>query len=160
MQFYTVTDNYIAYLKNIDANVPDNYSGKRPYVGVVLEVGEHKYLAPLTSYKPKQDKLHPSNQTIFKIYEKGNELNKLGMIHLNNMIPVIQSEIATIDFSQQPKHYENLLTKQFSFVKSNQDAIKKRASTLHQLVTIDKHQFFCSISCDFLKLEGSYKNFP
>lgn len=159
MQFYTVSDKYINYLRGVDAKVPDNYAGKRPYVGIVLEIGEHKYLAPLTSYKIKQDKLLQSNPTIFKIHEKGVEANKLGMIHLNNMIPILNTEVAIINIAAQEFKYQNLLLKQLEFIKSNQDEIKKKAVHLHKLVTKDKTPHFCQLSCDFSTLELNYRNF-
>ena len=159
MQFYKVSDRYINFLKKLDTKIPDNYSGKRPYVGIVLEINGHKYLAPLTSHKPKQDKLQSTNPTIYKIHEKGNENNKLGMLHFNNMIPVIDSEIATIDFSTQDKKYSSLLSTQLAFIKSNQDNIKTRAKQLYNLVTVNKNAHFCSLSCDFIFLEDNYRKF-
>ncbi len=38
MKFYNIKDEYINYLKKYDAKVVDNKKGKRPYVGVVLEI--------------------------------------------------------------------------------------------------------------------------
>ena len=77
MKLYRVSDRYIAYLKTIDSRVPDNYSGKRPYVGILLVVDGIQYLAPLTSYKPKQDRMKDKDVTLFKLYETGKEENKL-----------------------------------------------------------------------------------
>ena len=159
MQFYTVSNDYISYLKTLDPKVPDNYAGSRPYVGIVLDIGGHKYLAPLTSYKLKQDKLLPTNATIFKIHEKGKELNKLGMLHINNMIPVLASEIKPVVFAAHPNHYQELLKKQIDFIKSNQDEIKKRALYLYKLVTVTKNKHFVDLSCNFLALETGYKNY-
>lgn len=159
MQFYTVTNAYINYLKALDSKVPDNYGGSRPYVGIILEIGGHKYLAPLTSYKAKQDTMKDSNPTIFKIYEKGNDLNKLGMLHLNNMIPVLESEIIPVVFSSLDHKYKSLLTKQIAYIKSEQDAIKKKAGNLYKLVTISKNEHYCKLSCDFIALEAGYKGF-
>ncbi len=52
MRFYIIDENYINFLKQSEPNVPNNYNQKRPYIGVVLQINEIKYLAPLTSYKP------------------------------------------------------------------------------------------------------------
>lgn len=46
MEFYTVSDAYIAWLKSIDNRVPDNYQGKRAFIGIVLDINGHQYLAP------------------------------------------------------------------------------------------------------------------
>lgn len=160
MRFYTVSDNYINCLKKLDPRVPDNYKGKRPYIGFILEINGHKYLAPLTSYKPKQDQYPTSNPTIYKLHEKNNPVNKLGLIHLNNMIPVVNSEIFGVDFSTQPQHYKNLLTLQLAFIKANQDAIKAKALHLYNLVTQAGKFPLRSICCDFLALEAGYQNCP
>ena len=55
MKIYTVDEQYIAALKAVQPRkVLDNYQGTRPYIGVLLEVNGTKFLAPLTSHKPKQ----------------------------------------------------------------------------------------------------------
>ena len=159
MEFYSVSDAYIAFLTGYDARVPNNYAGRRPYIGVILNLNGHEYLAPLTSYKLKQDNLASSNPTVFKIHEKGNDANKLGMVQLNNMIPIIHNEISLIDISLQEAKYASLLTLQLAFIKSNQEDIKKKAQNLYSLVTVKKNAFFCNLSCDFSTLEANYANF-
>jgi len=159
MKLYKVTEEYVAFLKGIDPSVPNNYEGKKPYVGVVLSIGHHNYLAPLTSYKPKQDKIKPSVPSVVKLHERGNPKNKLGMIQLNNMIPVLNSEIELLDFEAQNEAYKKLLTRQVEFIKVKEEEIKDKATKLYHIVVDDKNPFFCGISCDFLKLEGSYRTF-
>ena len=159
MKFYIVSDAYIAHLKSIDSKVPDNYAGQRPYIGILLEVNGHQYLAPLTSHKPKHDAMQTSTPTIFKLHEKGVETNKLGMIQLNNMIPVTSADVVLLDIAAQPLKYQRMLSLQLAFIKSNQDKIKEKASKLYELVTAKKHKFFCSISCDFTALEAACARF-
>lgn len=72
MKFYTVSDAYIRFLKSIDRKVPNSYAGKKPFIGVVLEVNGHKYLVPLTSYKQKQDRIKLHCPTAVKLHERGN----------------------------------------------------------------------------------------
>ena len=57
MKFYNIKDEYINYLKKYDAKVVDNKKGKRPYVGVVLEIDGIKYYTPFTSPKEKHRKM-------------------------------------------------------------------------------------------------------
>ncbi|SCH36348.1 Uncharacterised protein [uncultured Megasphaera sp.] len=52
MRLYHVSDTYIQYLKQFDEKVPDNKNQKRPYVGIVVEVGGVTYYAPLSSLSP------------------------------------------------------------------------------------------------------------
>lgn len=158
MQFYVVTDNYISHLKSVDTKVPNNYSAQKPFIGVVLEVGTIKYLAPLTSYKEKQDKLR-SSPLFFKIHEDGVETNPLGMVQINNMIPILDSEVTLFDIAVQDIKYQSLLNKQLIFLKKNKDEILKRAKALHQLVAIKNHPHFSRLSCDFKALEDCMKNF-
>jgi len=158
MKFYTVDDDYINYLKTIDTKVPNNYNGKRPYVGVLLVINGHDYFAPLTSYKPQQDSIK-NNITIYKLHEKGNEDNKLGMIHLNNMIPIINTHLKPVIFTEQSHFYKKILMKQLDFIKSNQNEIVDKANKLYKTVTMNKDPHFCKLSCDFTLLEKHYKNF-
>lgn len=159
MKLYTVTDAYIAYLKGIDSKVLNNYGGIRPYVGIIIEIGGHKYLAPLTSYKAKQEKLNNNLPTIFKVHEKGDPSNKLGLIQLNNMIPVLESEIILIDLPAQEEKYKKLLEFQIAYIKSEQDTLKKRAEKLYELVSIKNHAHYSALSCDFNLLEAKYRKF-
>ncbi|MBQ4938338.1 MULTISPECIES: type III toxin-antitoxin system ToxN/AbiQ family toxin [Citrobacter freundii complex] len=160
MKFYTVSDSYISHLKNVDDRVPDNYGGGRAFIGIVLEVNGLKYLAPLTSYKAKQDKIAPSTPTIFKLHERNNPENKLGMICLNNMLPVTDEVIELLDIDAQPKRYQKMLYRQFEFIKLHTDDIEARAQNLYKMITVDKHTFFSRISCDFELLEQASASYP
>ncbi|PNH98422.1 type III toxin-antitoxin system ToxN/AbiQ family toxin [Vibrio diazotrophicus] len=160
MKFYTVTDDYIKHLKQTDRNVPDNYQGKRAYIGIVLEINNVKYLAPLTSYKAKQDKISSSTPSIYKIHEVDVPENKLGMIQLNNMIPVSDDVISELDVDREADPYKRMLQRQIVFIRKNSAAIVTRAQKLRILVVDKKHPHFSKISCDFVALEeamGAYK---
>jgi protein AbiQ len=159
VKFYTLSDAYITHLKTVDARVPDNYNATRAYIGVVMEINGHLYLAPLTSYKPKQDKLHASTPSVFKLHEKGDEQNKLGMIQINNMLPVTEAELTLLDMAAQPVKYRAMLLKQLEFIKANQEKIKERAEKFYKLVVVQKHEVFSRISCDFVALEAACATF-
>ncbi|ELL0578635.1 type III toxin-antitoxin system ToxN/AbiQ family toxin [Vibrio cholerae] len=162
MLFYTVSDEYVAFLKSIDSNVPDNYNEGRAYVGIVLNVNGIKYLAPLTSYKAeKQDRLSPSLPTLLKMYEKGNPKNPLGMVQINNMIPVLDSEITLLDLASQAEPYKSMLNKQLFFLKQTaiSESLQAKAEKLYKYVVKDKHSFYSKISCKFDELENSMSSF-
>lgn len=159
MKFYTVKDKYIAYLKTLDTTVPNNYSEKRPYIGIVLEVDSHKFIAPLTSYKPKQDRIKNSNPTVFKLHERTNPLNKLGMIQLNNMVPVLISEIDLFDIENQPEPYKSMLYKQYEFIKTHEDKILHRSKKLFQLVKSNRESYFGRLCCSFELLLSEYQKY-
>lgn len=162
VKFYNVSDRYISFLKTFDSRVPNNYNENRPYIGVVLTVNGLEYLAPLSSPKPAHDNFQPENPTIHKLHEKRDATKKLGIVHINNMIPVIQTEITEISFGSQPQHYRDLLTKQYQFIKSTQGVLLKKASILHDAITNQKDPIyarFARVCCDFSVLEANYSNF-
>lgn len=163
MRFYTVKDDYIAFLQQFDGKVPNNggagYRGKKVYIGVVLEIGSHKFLAPLTSYKPAQDRIQSSSCTAFKLHERSNPDNKLGLISINYMIPVPDSELVELDIDAQDDRYKQMLYRQYEFIKANRQEIIERASKLYEHVVIKRSPFFVKISCDIPKLVDEYKQF-
>ncbi|MDT7517947.1 type III toxin-antitoxin system ToxN/AbiQ family toxin [Rhodoferax sp. TBRC 17660] len=163
MRFYTVTDEYVKFLQQFDSKVPNNggvnYKGSKVYVGVLLEIGSHKFLAPLSSYKPQQDRIDSSAPTAFKLHERLNPANKLGMIALNYMIPVLDSEIAELDVDAQSDKYKRMLQKQYEFIKAHRAEIIERAAKLYEHVVVKRSQFFVRISCDIPKLVDEHKNF-
>lgn len=163
MRFYTVSDEYIAFLQQFDGKVPNNggvnYKSQKVYVGVVLEIGTHKFLAPLTSYKSAQDRIQSSACTAFKLHERTNPDNKLGLISLNYMIPVPDSELVELDIEAQAERYKRMLYLQYEFIKSHKTDIIDRARKLYEHVVIKRSEFFVRVSCDIPKLVDEYKHF-
>lgn len=159
MKIYAINNEYVRYLKGIDSKVPDVYGGGKPFVGIIVSVEGHNYMAPLTSYKIKQDRIRPSMPTCVKLHEHGNPENKLGMIQLNNMIPVLESEVSLFDFEAQNTNYRRLLIKQHVYIKTVIEEIETKALKLHRLVTISNDEFLCRLSCDFKLLEAHYTSY-
>lgn len=52
LRIYRVDDRYIRFLKSRDHRVQDNKNKRRPYVGIVLTVGQYEYFVPMESPKP------------------------------------------------------------------------------------------------------------
>jgi protein AbiQ len=154
-----VEEDYINFLKTIDNKVPDNYVGKRAYIGIIMEIDGVQFFAPLTSYKTKQDSIDSSIATIFKLHERGNPSNKLGMISINNMIPVLNDQIIKLDIENQPYKYKSMLYKQYEFIKEKKDEIIFRANKLYDLVINKKSPFYVKMSCDFSKLTSHSKTY-
>ncbi len=63
LRIYRVTDHYIAFLHSRDSRVQFNKQTSRPYVGVVLHVGEFKYFVPMESPKPHHKKIKPDTMS-------------------------------------------------------------------------------------------------
>ena len=164
LQFYTINPEYIDYLQSIDTNVYNHsgpkYTKPRPYIGVVLEVAGNKFFAPLTSYKPKQDRIASSNLSVFKIHKRTNPESKLGVISLKSMIPVLDSQLQLLDMDAHPPKYKDLLYMQYEFIGLNAPRITQRAEKLfHQVVSL-KTPFYVKIACDFPKLIKASQNYP
>lgn len=160
IQFYRITDNYLDFLRKIDPSIQPNYPHRaKPHIGIMINIGIHKYFAPLSSYKDhKYDKIKNWNRTIYKVYGNKDKTEKLSVIHLNNMFPIIQSEIERMDFSQEEAKYKDLLEKEYSYIISNQTEIQKRAHELYESVT-KGHSFYTSVSSNFSLLEKEYLKF-
>ncbi|MDO3411026.1 type III toxin-antitoxin system ToxN/AbiQ family toxin [Saccharibacillus sp. CPCC 101409] len=155
MRFYRLKNEYVNYLKTFDSKMQDNYDGTRAYAGIVVRIGLHNYFAPLSSHKKSQDK-YKKNDTIFKLHSRTNENDKLGLIHINNMIPVLPTELEEIIFSNEEKKYSTLLQKQYEFILSNEKNINEQAERLYKRVVERKESFFVRLSCDFQLLEKKY----
>lgn len=111
------------------------------------------YFAPMFSPK-KQHQKYKANITFIKIKEE------LGIIRLNNMIPVNESELKYIDFNNvDDKKYRNLLIQQNNFIQQNAEKIRNTAEKIYRFVTKDKKDFFIEICCNFKLLEEKYKQY-
>ena len=125
MEFYYVSDKYIQFLKAVDGRVSDNDCTKRPYIGVVVAIGDVKYYAPLTYPKTKHQKM--KNSKDFRKIAGG----KYGAINFNNMIPVPNEALIhiVIDDIEDPA-YQRLLRNQYSCVQNDSAQIQKTAQRL------------------------------
>lgn len=147
LKFYNIDDEYIKYLYEFDKKVPFNKNSKRPYIGIVFQINKTTYFAPMFSPKQQHSK-YKANKTYIKIG------NNLGIIKLNNMIPVSMEYLKYIDFNDiQDKKYRNLLIQQNNFIQLNSDKIREMANKIYKFVTIDRKDFFIHICCNFLLLE-------
>lgn len=81
------------------------------------------------------------------------ESGKLGVINLNNMIPIPINEIKNIKFSDFDKHYSKLLLEQERWIKRNEDLIRKKSNKLYTIITTKENTIFHKRSHDFLLLE-------
>lgn len=159
MHFYTVSNEYITYLKTLDRKVPDNYNGERPFIGVIITVNSIEYIAPLSSPKEHLEKIPNWKPSCLKIYSRKGNKEFLGVVNLNYMIPVLASEVTLLDSSSRGEEYKTLLDKQFEFLKLKKEDLHARAKKLHHLVKVLKNEHFVTISCDFELLENNYANF-
>lgn len=154
LRLYRVSDKYIRFLKGTDSRVQDNKNRRRPYVGVVLYVGEFRYFVPMESPKPNHANIK-SGHHIIKL-DNGN----LGLLGFNNMIPVHDSALIPFDIDNEPDlKYADLLRRQVSTINRNKADIYDHATKTYYSVVNKKNSFLIRICCDFKKLEYACKRY-
>ena len=146
----SINNAYLDYLREFDAKVSEDKTHKRKFVGVLLEINEKKYYAPLSSPKPKHIAISDKAPDIFKI-----DGGRLGVINLNNMIPVPDAAIIRLDIENEPdEKYKNLLRNQAKIIHSNNDNIKKKAKRLYSIVNSGSQPNLNSRCCTYKLLES------
>lgn len=147
--------DYCNYLRKFDSKVPYNYNKKElsPFIGVLFEVNNFKYFAPLSSPKSKYLKLQ--NKIDFLEIDNG----KLGAINFNNMLPVCENNIIILDLdnkcvSLDEKKYNKLLKKQIYWLKRNDRLLCAMSRKLYDnYVTGTLNSKIAKRCCNFVLLE-------
>ena len=128
-----VDTDYCNYLRRFDNKVPYNYNEKelRPFIGVLFNIGTLMYFAPLSSPKPKHQKLR-MKLDFFKI-----DNGKLGAINFNNMLPVTDKNIIKLDLDKEAltkseEKYTKLLKEQLYWLNRNDEKLYGRSKKLYE----------------------------
>lgn len=84
LSFVLINSKYCDYLRTKDHCVPYTMDNKstRPFIGVLFQIENINYYAPLSSPKPKHKRI--KNQIDLVKINNG----EFGVINFNNMIPV------------------------------------------------------------------------
>ncbi len=127
-----VDHNYCNYLRKYDSKVMYNDGIKelRPYIGILFVVNNCEYFAPLCSPKEKHKRM--SDQIDMIKISNG----ELGVINLNNMIPVLKDNYTLLDLNKKSTETSvinrlNLLKSQLIWLNSNHVYIIKKALVLY-----------------------------
>lgn len=148
LRIYRISDKYVNFLSKVDSRVQYNKNKRRPYVGIVLYVGEYRYFVPMESPKPAHAKIK-SGQHIMRL-----DGGALGLLGFNNMIPVPDSALICFDIDAEPDHdYAELLRRQIFFINRNKSAIFSRASATYYKAAKGNNDFLNKICCNFKALE-------
>ena len=154
LRLYKINSKYISYLRGADKKVQLNKNAKRPYVGIVLYVGEYRYFAPLESPKNNHKNMK-SGKHLLKI-DNGN----LGIIGFNNMIPINDSALIEFDINAETDaKYAELLRRQVTWLNRNKATIYAHANKTYYAVVNNNNKFLISISCNFKNLEKACKSY-
>ncbi len=143
MRLYSVTDEYIKYLRKFDNRVYDNKEDKRTvmrkYLGIVLKINQLNYYIPMSSPKNSDYKNNEIRKSIIPIiriisYEEIDNIPVLKRtLRISNMIPVPDSELILYEpKSENNKNYKILIEKELEFIGKNEDIIKKYANILYK----------------------------
>ena len=129
IMLYEVSPQYINYLQpyapHLFHNKKPGQHNNRKYIGIVLEVNGFKYFAPMSSYKPKHDKMSESLDFI--------KLGKYSVINLNNMFPIPDGLYTYIDISKErDPRYKSLLLAEYRIIRVRQNLIRKNAAALYK----------------------------
>ncbi|MFV5348953.1 type III toxin-antitoxin system ToxN/AbiQ family toxin [Acinetobacter soli] len=158
LKFYYINNDYIDALHNIEPKVYPSTKAGRPYIGIVLKIHDIHYFAPMTSPKEKHSKLR--RPVVYKVNSLSDPNDKLGVIQINNMIPVPLSKLTEVVFNDiRDVQYKKLLQKQYIVLKVNRKEIEDTAEELY-LKAKAGHPLH-RVCNDFRKLEEYYNSlFP
>ncbi len=148
LKIYHVSDDYVKYLSKTDRRVQFNKNSRRPYVGIVLYVGQFKYFVPMESPKENHKTIKPGIH-LFKL-----DGGSLGLLGFNNMIPVSDSALIYFDINAVPdQKYAQLLKHQLEFINRNKADILSHASGTYYKTVKGNNKFLNKICCNFKALE-------
>lgn len=175
--FYTVDSSYLQYLNSKDSEVyyhPNYNSTYKPFVGIMIGIGNYKYAIPLSSAKVKHRKWNNTSNSHFLIYEyvdenvnfpndvykdpvNGKKMHILAILDIKKMIPVIDGVCTKIEFSNLDQQYQDLFTKEYNFCLNIKEKILSKATKLYLKQKTENRVLFSY--CDFTKLELASDNY-
>lgn len=146
---------YCDYLRQFDKKVPYNYDKKelRPFIGVLFEVNDCKYFAPLSSPKPK----HKTMKTTLDFLKIAG--GDLGAINFNNMLPVTDKNIIKLDLDKEcltktEEKYTKMLKEQIFWLNRNDDKLYGRSKKLYdKYINHTLNESVAKRCCNFKLLE-------
>lgn len=150
IKFYDVDKNYINFLRRIDRQIPDlEYDSHDKFVcGIVLNIGEVNYYAPISHFNIPQ-------KTNFPIYDKGRVISTVRFCFMFPADSIVLSEKNFNKIAQIDQNYANLLNTEYEYCKNNLNELLKRANSVYK-IGCNKNHFLNYTCCDFKKLENEY----
>lgn len=125
----------------------------RPFIGILFNVNDIEYFAPLSSPKPKH--MHIKNNLDIVKIDKG----KYGVVNFNNMIPVTKNNYKIYDFNLKSKDidelkWQNLLKTQLLWLNKNIKYVNDKALNLYDKYVNNRLDDRIKIRCcNFILLE-------
>lgn len=132
LKIVRVDAEYCDYLREFDDKVTYNrYEKKlRPFIGILFNIDDVEYFAPLSSPKLKHKKM--KNSIDFLKLKQG----ELGAVNFNNMIPVLKDNYFIVDLKKEPVtkeeiNYQKLLFEQLNWLNANKKQLRNKAHKLY-----------------------------
>ena len=162
LNLYKIDMKYVRNLMNIDhKNIlsvsSQHHKNNRLFVGVIVMLGSHKYCIPLSSVEGKSRfETMAENMTMRKI--KDSDGNVIGILNINNMIPVRDEYISKVDVYALPnktdseKKYRKKCIDEYEWL--NNDNNEKEIRRLSEIL------YTKYVSGEQFKKRGICANFP
>ncbi|MBD5519859.1 MAG: type III toxin-antitoxin system ToxN/AbiQ family toxin [Lachnospiraceae bacterium] len=126
IRIYGVKDSYIKYLSQYQEHLFLHEGGSpgRKYIGVVFEINNLSYFAPLSSFKLKHKKMKESVDFI--------KIKDYAVININNMIPVPKGQLIELNINAEKNpHYKFLLQAESREINRQKSRIRKNAEIVY-----------------------------
>lgn len=152
IKIYEIEKEYIRFLSQYQQHLFYD-EGARKYIGILLEIKDYKYFAPLSSFKQKHKKME-ENVDFIKIKD-------YAVININNMIPVPEGQYILVDINgTTDPHYKFLLQAESREINRQKSRITKNAEIVynHKLRNGDKTSL-AKRTNDFSLLEQKCKQY-
>lgn len=157
IRFYEINAKYVDYLApyapHLFHNSKKGQANQRKYIGIVFQINDIEYFAPLSSFKPKHEKMKEGLDFI--------KILRYAVINLNNMFPVPYSERVYVNFETiKDPNYKSLLLAEYRYIKSVQKKIQKNAAALYKHKQINGDSTSLARRCnDFALLEDKCRSY-
>lgn len=168
MKLCSISNDYIKYLQtkcpNVYSNKEDLCVHSRKYIGVLLQIGEYNYFAPLSSPKNSdyllvngKRKVRKSIIPIIRIIDvdKNLHIQLKGTIRISHMIPVPSSVIVPYDVSQElDLQYKSLVQSELIYISRHENQIKSYARIMYnQKINQDTSANYVRTALNYKELE-------
>ena len=123
------------------------------YIGIIIEVGHKKYLAPLTS--PGKEYLVKSKKHRRIVHPIKN--GEYGFVRVGNMIPVNEKVVKPVIIAEiEDEFYRNILIERNLYLRKDYviDEIRNQAHNLYSKRYNKDNYFLSDILCNYKLLES------
>lgn len=176
LTFINIDQDYLQKLYSVCPEVyyKANGYGNKPYIGILINKNDRKYVIPLSSAKEKHKTWKNVDKECYLIYEitqkycmrkddiwvdadGDNAKHILSVMDIKKMIPIVEGVYSKVNINPEKsdtdeiKKYKDLLNKEYSFCLKIVNEIIKKANRLYdkQMETGKVVKF----GCDFRVLE-------